>query len=211
MICNEKRKQLLEDISRPDKFWREYTFNKYVPASALAQESKEEIIEKSIETAVVMYKKYMKAYAGCSPEEWPARLSLEVEHRYFYEQYEIQRYIALYLPSEKTIVLQHKALNKVHEFIVQNDLCDMFAEEEMRQIAMYHEIFHHIETITPEIYTASRMIKKRFFWVFFYHTSCIAASEVAAVEFSRLMSQSDCHPCVYERLLDMALSDDILN
>ncbi len=211
MICNEKRKQLLEDMNRPDKFWREYTFNKDAPDSALLQESKEEIIEKSIQTAMVMYKKYMKAYAGCSPEEWPARFSLEVEHRYYYEQYEIQKYIALYLPLKKTIVLQHKALNKVQEFIVQNDLCDMFSEEEMRHIAMYHEIFHHIETITPEIYTASRMIKKRLFWVFSYNTSCIAASEVAAVEFSRLMSQSDCHPCVYERLLDMALNDGRLN
>ncbi|WP_026892615.1 hypothetical protein [Lacrimispora aerotolerans] len=211
MTCSDIKEQLFEDINRPDKFWREYTFYKDAKASALSQESKEELIEKSIQTALDIYKKYVKDYAGCSLEEWLAQLSLQVEHRYFYEQYEIQKYIALYVPSERTIVLQHKALNKVHEFIMQNDLCSMFSMEEIRCIAIYHEIFHHIETITPGIFTASNMIKKRFFLTFSYHTCCSAASEVAAVEFSRLMSQSGCHPCVYERLFNMALSADVLN
>lgn len=211
MTCNKIKKLLSLDMSRPDKFWREYTFHKDSVTLSLLPERKEEIIEKSIQMAVDMYMKYVKAYAGHSPEELPAWLSLEVEHRYFYEPYEIQRYIALYLPSERTIVLQHEALKKVHTFIKQNDLCSMFSEKEMRHIALYHEIFHHIEAITPGIYTASKMIKKQFMGLFPYETGCSGASEVAAVEFSRLMSQSGCHPCVYERLLDMALSADDAN
>lgn len=204
MTSDEVRACLLRDMGRSDYYWQHYTFHKDPLSSVISPEDRGEILGESIRTAHAVFRSYEKKYAGCSAWEWPVQFALTLERRPAYEPWDTMLYIALYLPSERKIILQDEALKTVGRFISQNRLGDLFSVREMEAIALYHEIFHHIERITPGIYTTSRLLPKKRFGFIKYTAFWDVPGEAAAVEFSRLMAKSRCHPCVYEKLLLMA-------
>jgi len=71
---------------------------------------------------------------------------------------------------------------------------------------LFHEIFHALEEANPDIYTRSRMLKRKALGIFPYTRGLDGVSEVGAVHFSKCMASALYSPCIYERYLLLALN-----
>jgi hypothetical protein len=71
--------------------------------------------------------------------------------------------------------------------------------------ALFHEIFHALEDGSPDIYTRSKMLKRKVLGIFPFRRGLSSASEIGAVHFSKCMTGVTYSPCIYERYLLLAL------
>ncbi len=113
--------------------------------------------------------------------------------------------IGLYEPDQRTITINDNAIILLQQFVGENGLDKLTPPGDIIRIALFHEIFHALEDIIPDIYTRSRMMERRILGIFRYRRGLDCASEIGAVHFSKCMTDVTYLPCIYERYLLVAL------
>ncbi len=114
-------------------------------------------------------------------------------------------YIGLYEPDRRTITMNDSAILLLQQFIGENGLAELTPPGDIIRVALFHEIFHALEDVIPDIYTRSRMVERRMMGIFHYKRGLDSASEIGAVHFSKCMTDVAYSPCIYERYLLLAL------
>ncbi|HET7580261.1 MAG TPA: hypothetical protein VFK33_13365 [Bacillales bacterium] len=109
--------------------------------------------------------------------------------------------LAFYKPKPPLIQISTKAIERIKDVIIEEQLSSLLGEVDLRRLVIAHEMFHHIESKEPEIFTQKPNVELKRFGRFRYRTRVTAASEMAAVHFSKLKLGLDYNPAVIEILL----------
>ncbi len=109
--------------------------------------------------------------------------------------------LGFYDPKTTTVCMCEDTITSIEQFINGQGLNDLLGRYSIFEVALLHEIYHSLEDRIPGIYTRSRMLHRKIFFVFPVRVGLDAASEIGAIHFSKLMSRLPFSPCVYTWLL----------
>lgn len=186
-----------------DHLWYRYTLKKDYCGCTLTENEERDVLTQAEQTATAMAKQMTERYGVLAPEELLKILGLKLEHTdvEFPDSYLV---MGLFDPDTRTVMLNDRTILSVRQFIMDNDLNDLTPADDLLRVAIFHEIFHALEEDTPDIYTRSRMLKRKVLGIFPYMRGLNGVSEVGAVHFSKCMSHISYSPCIYERFLLLA-------
>lgn len=183
-----------------DSLWWNYTFMKEPVFKRLLAEEKSYIIEDSVKCAVEMYKKLIDDYGNLTALEYAEKLGIKVIE----EDLKMDStfiYIAFYNSKPPTIRLSNTTIDMLSELIEKEGLESLLNKDGIKELALVHELFHHLEHLNKNIYTRGKNAKVRLFNIVNYRVCAVSASEIAAIYFSKLMKSLQYSPCIYEILL----------
>ncbi|MGV8981282.1 hypothetical protein [Clostridium sp.] len=183
-----------------DSLWWNYTLKKDPFFKRLLAEEKSKIIEDSIKCAVEMYKKLIHDYGNLSALEYANKLGVKVIEEDL-KMDSTFMYIAFYNSKPPTIRLSNTTIDMISELIEKEELKFLLNKQELKEIALVHELFHHLEHLNKNIYTRGKNTEVRLFNIVNYKVCTVSASEIAAIYFSKLMKALQYSPCIYEILL----------
>lgn len=110
-------------------------------------------------------------------------------------------YMGIVEPGEREVRLNMTVIRLLESY-----LCREFSRQDekiqkLREIILFHELFHIIEESDDQIYTRSVSVSTRILGVIPWKRSVEAASEIGAVHFSRLLSEASFSPGLYIKYL----------
>lgn len=196
----------------PDENWYRYTLKKDPGSHSLTEDEIRTALTKTVQTATDLVKQIAAQYDSPAPQELLQVLDIKLEHTDA-ALLDSLLVMGLYEPETRTVTLNGNTIALVRQFIVANGLDDLTPANDIIRIALFHEIFHALEEETPDIYTRSRILKRKVLGIFPYRRGIDGLAEVGAVHFSKWMAQVPYSPCIFERYLLLAtgrLSIDFL-
>ncbi len=197
---NDLRSDVLKVLTYSDDFWYHYTLSKDICGCNISKEEEKQIIEKSMEAAEEMQAMVTNQYAGFSGKELAEALNLNIVYRSEEEQ---DLMLGLFTPSNRSITMNSPVIERIKGKIEYNQLGDLTPAQDIETVTLYHEIFHALEEATPDIYTRSKMIKRKLLKVIPYSRALDGASEIGAIHFSKCMAGISYSPCIFEYYLFM--------
>lgn len=111
-------------------------------------------------------------------------------------------YIAMYDDGTKEIDVNMRAIERIKEAIVSEKVEHILDQDKVLEVALMHELYHHLEMNLPDIYTNRKIIKKKFLW-FNLDTIAEISSEIAATHFSRISNNLAHNAKLYEKVLTL--------
>lgn len=193
-----------EDIAalkeKCDEWWYSTTLELGFCGTKLSHEEADEVIRRSVGAAESSYSDVARLYRGQSPETIAQTLGLGVRLVNKDAFWGNGNILALFVPGENSILLCEETIVALLRYIDASGLSETMGKQNIRQMALCHELFHAIEERTPGIYTRSKMLKRKFLF-FDARRGFDSASEIGAIHFSKLMSGISFSPCLYEYLL----------
>ena len=114
-------------------------------------------------------------------------------------------YLARLEPDTRQVFFNTSLQEHLVNFIQSRDLEEIIPAEYLAPLTLFHEAFHALEEVTPDIFTRRRMIKRRLLGLFPYQKGLNSAPEIGAVHFSKLMTGLDYSPCIYSQLILVSL------
>ncbi len=196
----------------PDENWYRYTLKKDPGCRSLTETETRTMLAKTVQTATDLAKQIAARYGSPAPQELLQSLGVKLEHTDA-GLLDSLLVMGLYEPEIRAVTLNGNTIALVRQFIAANGLEDLTPANDIIRIALFHEIFHVLEEETPDIYTRSRMLKRKALGIFPYRRGLDGLAEVGAVHFSKWMAQVPYSPCIFERYLLLAtgrLSIDFL-
>lgn len=188
----------------PDAAWYRLVIQNDLCNCKLSPEEEAAVLDGAVQTAAMTAQHVQAQFGSPSPQELLAALNIKLLH-VEEELREPYLYMGLYEPHLRTITLNESAISGIRQFINDNELAGITPAEDVERIVLFHEIFHTLEEETPEIYTRSRMLKRKALGVFPYVRGLASASEIAAIHFSKLMAGVFYSPCLFERYLLLSI------
>lgn len=205
MISNglkEWMKKVNVHLAMDDKTWAYSILAKDPLYQRMDPSRRQNIINHSLACAAVEERVLRERYGVLSPREYAARLGVKV----LPERSEISRvfpYFALYNSELPAIWISVQSIEAVENMILYQ-FRDILDQVNLTELAVAHELFHHIEKQDPGIYTRTKQIELLRFKKFSHSVCVLSASEIAARHFSKLLTGLKFSPTVYEVLLSNA-------
>lgn len=194
-------KQAIEGLENcDDSLWWNYTMKKDPFFKRLTAEEKNNIIEGSIKCAVEMYKKLIDDYGNLTALEYASKLGIKVIEEDL-KMDSTFMYIAFYNSKPPTIRLSNTTIDMISELVEKEGFNYLLNKESLKELALVHELFHHLEHLNKNIYTRGKNTEVKLFNIVNYKVCTVSASEIAAIYFSKLMKSLQHSPCIYEILL----------
>ena len=109
--------------------------------------------------------------------------------------------LSVYEPGRKEIILDLSALAHLERIIVEHCLLDLLGPFNVAEIAVAHELFHHIEEVEPTIFTRSKIITLWSIGPFQYRSTIPATGEIAAMACAMTFCRLPFNPLLLEALL----------
>lgn len=188
-----------------DVVWYHSTLKSDLCGCRISSEEESKVIDGAMQTAANMAQRVAVQYGRLSTQELLKAMNIKLVYT-AEELREPYLYMGLYEPAIRTITLNDSTLLLIRQFIRENGLEVFTPEDDIIRIALFHEIFHTLEEETSDIYTRSRMLKRKALGIFPYKRGLSGVSEVGAVHFSKCMAGVPYSPCIYERYVLMALN-----
>lgn len=201
---NEFLSAIRAAIACPDRDWYRAMLKGDICGCPISDEEASELLDGAMRTGSEMAQKVREKVGDCLPEEAAADLQLKIVER-FEELREPFLFLGLYEPENRTITLNRSAVSLVEGFIASNNLKSLLSCTDITRSVLFHEIFHALEEETLDIFTRSHTLKRKALGIFHYQRRLDSISEVGAVHFSKCMTGLHYSPCIYERLLLLAL------
>ena len=193
-----------------DRDWYRFLLKSDICGCPISEGEERELLDGAMRTAVEMNRKIRENYGGYLPQEIAGDLQLKIVNK-VEELREPFLFLGLYEPNSRTITLNRSALALVEEFIASNNLGSLISFADITRMVLFHEIFHALEEETPDIFTRSHTLKRKALGIFPHKRRLDSLSEVGAVHFSKCMTGISYSPCIYERLLLLALGKLSIN
>ena len=162
-----------------------YEISKDPKKNKIPEESKEEIIDKSIACGKKEAQKLIERYKDHSASEIASKLGIQVKYKdqeespldaLYFGLYDSPNTITLY---KKNISIAESLLEKLEYKLINVSLVDM---------VLSHELFHFIEFHNKTLYTNTKGIKLWSLGKFYTRTSKLnCTSEIAAMSFSKTL------------------------
>jgi len=193
-----------EDIAalkeKSDEWWYATMLELGFCGTKLSHKERDEIIRRSAGAAENSYSNIAHRYQGQSPEAVAQAFGLDIRQINKDDLFGNEHILALFKPEESAILLCEETIAALLRYLDESGLNKTMGEYNIRQTALWHELFHAIEERTPGIYTRSKMLKRKFLF-FDVLRGFDSAGEIGAIHFSKLMSGISFSPCLYEYLL----------
>ncbi len=187
LLCNQSDFDIYMDM-----------LDKDISSHRLSKEIKKEIIEKSILVAEEYYKKLVKEYGMCNITKYVYRLGVPIDYvrekptKYY-------SYIGLFKEKTKTITVNLETILQIKHITSQFGLDDIVDINMIKDVVIAHELFHYFELMNPSIYTNQKIIDAKIFGIIKTKSKLLVAGEVAAIHFSKLITNLKHTPLVYNK------------
>lgn len=110
-------------------------------------------------------------------------------------------YMGLTVPDEHKVCLNRTVLGVLEQYMHTHLPAGDPQREKLRDIVLYHELFHVLEETSEDIYTRRVYATRKLLGCIPWKSKVEAASEIGAVHFSKLMARAEFSPCLYTRYL----------
>ena len=180
-----------------DSKWGEYMLSKDPLYGKMDEDSKNEIIKSSIKCAEEEYEKISQQINTKGLQEYIENEGINVVYEDEVLQ-SIYTYLSLYIPKNKTIIISNYTIDLIKEEIEKEEIGDIINADKLIDITIAHELFHHIEEKSEKIYTREKNMRYLMFGKIKREACAAAASEIAAVYFSKLVIGITYCPSVFE-------------
>ncbi len=173
--------------------------DKDISAHRLPVEKKKEIIEKSIEVATKFYEKLQADFGDLSVVEYARKLSIPINYveekgnKYF-------TYLGLFKEKTQTIVVNFETVLLIKRIGKQFNLDNLVNLNMIKDAVIAHEMFHYFELVNPDIYTNQKIIDAKIFGIIKTKSRLLAAGEIAAMHFSKLLTKLNHTTLVYDKI-----------
>ena len=191
-------------IACPDRTWYRAMLKGDPCGCPTSDEEETDLLDGAMRTGSEMAQKIREKVGGCKPEEIAGDLRLTIVEE-FEELRDPFLFLGLYEPTRRTITLNRSVLSFLEGFVAANNLQELIVCADITRSVLFHEIFHALEEETPEIFTRNHTVRRTALGLFSYKRRLDSISEVGAVHFSKCMTGIHYSPCIYERLLLLAL------
>jgi hypothetical protein len=188
-------------MANEDMKWYRFLLRNAICACPLRDEEEQAVLSGSMQTAEELARQFD---GFTEPQLLLRKLGINMVYR-SEELREPYLYMAIYEPAIQMVYLNNSILSLLREFISKNNLGIFTPIKDIERLALFHEAFHVLEENTPGIYTRSRMLQRKFLGVYHYERGLDSASEIGAIHFSKIMTQSTYSPCIYSRYVLLAL------
>ncbi len=109
--------------------------------------------------------------------------------------------LSVYEPGRKEIILERCAFSHLERMISEHCLLDLLGPFNVAEVAVAHELFHHIEEVEPTIFTRSKIITLWSIGPFHYRSAFPASGEIAAMACAKTLCRLPFNPLLLEALL----------
>ncbi|HWQ60713.1 MAG TPA: hypothetical protein VN521_00270 [Negativicutes bacterium] len=193
-VAMEKLKACGDDI------WGRYILTKDPLYGKIPTDARQGIIAGAFACARERFEDLAYRYGRMPATGYAARLGVMVETEAMRTEYEYV-FISCYTAKPPTIKISATALDMLGELAAREKLTALLPREGLVELAIAHELFHHLEETKPGIYTRQKTVEYRALGFIRNRFCPVSAGEIAAVHFSRLVTGLDYSPAVYEVLL----------
>ena len=188
----------LADI--PLLHWDRYAFSRDPLEGKVSDEQRKIYMKKAWDCGDEWADKSKKEYGNISPEKLANVLGMEVEYPTLPENTDRVLFAEFREPNHIRIYMD--AINKVEEFIKEDDIKDILGSVNIADVLLLHELFHSIEEkYKNEIYTKTEKIRLWSLGFIHYNSCLIALSEIAAMSFAFSYSGIKFSPYLLDVLL----------
>lgn len=176
--------------------------NNDVSAHRLEAQKKEQIVVKSMETAKLLYDNLVKEfgegdiYKYVYASKVPINYVKEKPTKYY-------AYIGLFSEETKTITINLETIMLIKKTAESMNIDDLVAINPIKDVVVAHEFFHYLEMINPDIYTNQKIIEGKIIGIFKTKSQLLAAGEIAAIHFSKLVTKLPHTPLVYNKIFSV--------
>lgn len=184
----------------PDDAWWQYILRKDPLYGKIPPASRREIIGGAVVCARQLYDRLAQTHGRRSAAGYAAELGVAVVTEDLSTDFDYT-FISCYTGGPPLIRLSGPALDVLASLTERQDLPGLLPRGGLADLALGHELFHHIEEADPAVFTRQKTIEYRLFGLFSCRACAVSASEIAAVHFSRLVAGLDHSPAIYEILL----------
>jgi hypothetical protein len=109
--------------------------------------------------------------------------------------------LSVYEPGRKEIILDRRALAHLERMMAEHCLPDLPGSFSVAEVAVAHELFHHVEDGDPAIYTRSKIITLWSIGPFHYRSTFPSAGEIAAMACAKTLCRLPFSPLLLEAVL----------
>lgn len=173
--------------------------NKDISARRLPLDIKKEVIDKSIRTAELFVAELLNTYGEMQVSRYALKLEVPImlektsESNYY-------NYLGLFREKDHSIVVNMSTISAISKIVKNLALEEIIDIEKIKDVVVAHELFHYFELKHPEAYTNQRVIDAKVLGLFKTKSKLLAASEIAAIHFSKIITGLKHTPIVYDRI-----------
>lgn len=203
--CSSLKEKLSQWVLLNDLTWAKRTLVADHRIRKMDEDSRITLCQESLSCAAETYRSLKEIYGNYRPSEYAAQLGIQVVADDS-ELTTLWLYFALYNAQPPTIRVATRAVMAVRQIIAEMSLEQVLGQVDLVELAIAHELFHHLEGLDPGIYTRSKHVEwVRFKW-FKAKSSSLGASEIAGRHFSKLLMGLQYSPAIFEIILTNAQS-----
>lgn len=183
-----------------DEDWYAWYLERDPVARPLNSSQKSSIIRLSMQEAERQMQTLRQRFGTETPESCLRQLGYRMEE----ENPELMLhflYMGLTVPDEHKVCLNRTVLRVLEQYMRAHLPPGDPRRVKLRDIVLYHELYHVLEETSPEMYTRSVCAVRKLLGCIPWKSRVEAASEIGAVHFSKLMARVDFSPCLYTRYL----------
>lgn len=180
--------------------WLQYLINKDPIRSKFDDTFIKALLENSCQAALNMQQHLLRTYGQQTATAYAQLLGIELVEIADTTEFDFV-YISTYTQPPPQITVYESALQIVSKTMQNSKYAQEINAIQFRELAIAHEIFHHLELHTPGIYTQQKILKYKALGIFSQEVSPISSSEVAAVHFSQILTGIQHFPLIYELII----------
>lgn len=195
-LNKEKIDKLLE---RTDVQWYREMIRKSPFTKRIDLKKEDEMIVNAIKQAETFKERLLEQF-GLKDKPMSYMISLDIPLDYVKEEasYGVQ-YLGYYSLKNKNITVNFTAVNLIIRNINKYKL-DNVSQDKLRDTVIMHEMFHHLEELYPESYSNQKHLDTKIWGLFKSKINLSFVSEIAAVHFSKLMTDLEHSPLIYNEI-----------
>ncbi|RHW39103.1 hypothetical protein D1B31_14195 [Neobacillus notoginsengisoli] len=182
-----------------DQEWGQYAFSRDPLNRKVAENEKQELIEKAIECGKQQAVQVRQNYPVHSVKEIAAGMNTKISVK---DSYGIENYIMFAVfNSPNSITLFKDNIDHVNKWIQEHQLEHLLNHVDVEALLIAHELFHFIEEHNADIFTKSAKITLWKLGKFQYKSQLSAVSEIAAMQFAKELLGLGFNPFVFDVLM----------
>ncbi len=186
-------------ISIKDEEWGEYAFSRDPLKGKVTSELRKEMINKANECGKIEALKLKEKYKDVSIVNIIKKMGLEVIKKDSNITDSYIMFACYNSPNKITIFNENKRL--VENFINENKLKNKLKNIDIESVLLAHELFHHIEEKSEDIYTKNTKIVLWRIGPYKYKSGLISIGEIAAMSFAKEILSLHYNPYLFDVLM----------
>ena len=182
---------ILKLLKISDKEWIDYQFQRELLAGKLSKSEQQEWGEVARKSGEILAETISRQYDTRNIHALCQRFDVAISYG---EKPWLNDRLTLATYDEKTgICLMAEAIQKFEQTTI-----TALPLEQVTALILAHELYHHLETLDPTLYTQQKKIELWRFFGYRHQSKIRALSEIAAMSFSKTLNRVGFSPYVLE-------------